>query len=54
MTKEEFIKQYCEKSKITVEKFEKKLVALPCKCNGWAAVCNEQKSINIHFELYGP
>jgi hypothetical protein len=59
ITKEQFINNYCSKSRMTREQFDKNLVALPCKCDsedckGWAAVFNDEMSVKIHFELYGP
>lgn len=58
MTKEDFIKQYAARSSMTVEQFHATQVALPCrcdydKCQGWAAVSNNELSIKTHKELYG-
>ena len=57
MSKEEFLKQYCEKSKIKEEVLLKSQVVLPCNCNygnckGWALVSNNKISIKAHNELY--
>lgn len=57
MTKENFIKLYCEKSDITEEELLKTQVVLPCNCNdetckGWAVVSNNELSIKAHCELY--
>lgn len=43
MLRDEFEKAYCERSKITVEKYRQSHVALPCNCGddgceGWASV----------------
>lgn len=58
MTADEFKKQYCDRSGITVEDFDKKLVVLECHfgspvCKGWAAVQNEPKAIERHNFLCG-
>lgn len=57
MTKDEFIKGYCELSKISIETFNESEVALPCdcgyaNCKGWAAVSNRPRSIKAHRDLY--
>lgn len=57
MTKEDFIKLYCEKSGITEEELLKTQVVLPCNCNdeickGWAVVSNNELSIKAHYDLY--
>ena len=57
MTKEDFIKLYCEKSKIKTEDLLKTQVILPCNCNddickGWAVVNNNEISIQAHNDLY--
>ena len=57
MTKEEFIKSYCDKSDMTKEELLESQVVLPCKCdyegcNGWAVVSNSELSIKAHLELY--
>lgn len=59
MTKQEFVRQYCEASDITQEFFDKHLVVLPCSCGmegcfGWAAVGNDPEMIANHKGLYSP
>lgn len=59
MTKEEFEQEFCKQSEIDINYYQKHFVTLPCrgcgyeKCNGWAAVCNDDLSIKTHQELYG-
>lgn len=60
MTKEEFEKWYCYRSGITVEEYHNdlNLITLPCNCDyedceGWAAITNEPRYIDIHNRLYG-
>ncbi|PHA03006.1 hypothetical protein COE51_01295 [Bacillus pseudomycoides] len=55
MTKEEFENGYCQRSGITVEEYnnEFNLITLPCDCGedgceGWAAVTNTPRMIEIH------
>lgn len=55
LTKEEFIKAYCEGSNITEEELLEGHVILPCSCDyegckGWAAVGNNPLSIEAHNE----
>lgn len=57
MTQSEFIKSYCEKSKITEEKAnELGLFAVPCDCQqtedckGWAMITRE--NLKSQIELY--
>lgn len=57
MSKDEFEKIYCEKSKITRDFYNEYFVTLPCNfgekdCKGWACVCNNPLSIKCHMELY--
>jgi len=57
MSKEEFIKGYCERSEISREEYDKNFLALKCncedtKCNGWATVSNDSLSIKAHNDLY--
>jgi hypothetical protein len=59
VTKDEFEKDYCERSGITIEEYhnEYSLITLPCNCDyeecgGWAAITNEPRLIRIHMELY--
>jgi len=58
MTKDEFIKMYCENSGF--KSFEEEgLIALPCQCDyeeckGWAAIENIPRCIKSHNELYNP
>lgn len=59
LSKKDFIKGYCEQSKITRELFNAYLVALPCACGdktcqGWAAVVNKPDSIRWHQEFDAP
>jgi hypothetical protein len=59
LTKEEFITGYCRRSGISREKFDQRLVALPCQCDGddcdgWAVVEQDLESQAVHRELYGP
>jgi hypothetical protein len=56
MTKQQFIKNYCERSGITEQEFLETQVALPCNCDyedceKWAAVSNNKLSIKAHNEL---
>lgn len=59
MTKEEFEKQYCERSEITIEEYHNdyNLITLPCNCtykdcHGWAAINNEPRYIEMHKRIY--
>jgi hypothetical protein len=57
ISKDEFIKTYCEKSKISEQKLLESCVILPCYCGsdgckGWAVVSNDELSIKAHRELY--
>lgn len=57
MDKEEFEKQYCHESKITIEEYKRNYITLPCSCewdgcNGWACVLNDEVSIRVHNCLY--
>lgn len=57
MDKEEFEKEYCEMSHITLEEYNKTQVTLSCNCSnngckGWAAVSNNPLSIKAHKDLY--
>jgi len=59
MSKDEFIKQYCENSGVEWNWLQQYQVALPCmcgssKCKGWAMVPNDIDSIKKHMELYAP
>lgn len=58
LTKEEFITSYCSRSGLSREKFDQRLVALPCRCDGagcdgWAVVIKDPESQAVHQELYG-
>ena len=59
MTKEEFEQEFCKQSEIDINYYQKHFVTLPChgcgygKCNGWAAVNNDDLSIKVHRDLYG-
>jgi len=59
MTKEEFEKGYCERSKITIHEYHNSynLITLRCSCgdrscDGWAAVTNTPYFVKLHNELY--
>ncbi len=59
ITKEEFKKGYCDRSKITLEKYDKHFVALPCGCDcdgceGWATISNDPQSIKGHMRFNAP
>lgn len=57
VTKEKFIKDYREKSNISICELNKTNVILACdcgdkSCKGWAVVSNNPLSIKSHNELY--
>lgn len=59
MTKDEFERNYCNSSGITIDEYRDvyNLITLPCNCdhnlcNGWAAVDNREIAIKAHKELY--
>jgi hypothetical protein len=59
MTKEEFEKRYCERSKITIEEYynDYNLITVPCNCGitgcyGWAAVTNSPSALKAHKDFY--
>lgn len=57
MTIDEFIKEYCKKSNITLSELNNTDVVLPCSCGdesckGWAVVSNNKLSIKSHNSLY--
>lgn len=57
MLKEEFIRQYCKNSDISIEEYNMYFITLPCKCfnngcSGWACVNNDKISIKNHNKLY--
>ena len=57
LTKEEFEKNYCEKSNITEAEYHENFVTLPCSCGdslckGWACVVKNARSIKAHRDLY--
>lgn len=59
MNKEDFEKQYCEKSNISLSVYHNHFVTMPCECSddncpGWAAVSKDKLSVNAHKELYTP
>lgn len=59
MTKQQFIKNYCERSGITEQEFLETQVALPCNCSyedceKWAAVSNNENYIKAQNELNPP
>ena len=58
MTKDEFVKGYCERSKIPWDELKDFLVPLPCHCDyegctGWAMVHNDPMMIEEHMRDYG-
>ena len=58
MEKEDFIREYCERSGESEEELIKYEVALPCHCGepgckGWAMVTNTPLAIRAHQSLYG-
>jgi hypothetical protein len=60
MSKEEFEKEYCERSGITIDEYhnEYNLITLPCNCeyedcHGWAAVTNEPLLVKCHMNTCG-
>jgi len=57
ISKEKFIKGYCEISNITREMYDKYFVALPCNCGdescrGWATISNNEESVKLHLEFH--
>lgn len=59
MTREEFIEIICRNTGIDRKDYDRRYVALPCKCNesscrGWANVFNDPESIIRHCEDYAP
>jgi hypothetical protein len=57
MTKEEFENCYISHSKITQKFYDEHFITLPCHCgedicDGWAAVRNDQDSIDMHNKVY--
>lgn len=59
MTQSEFIKDYCERSKMTEKQLNKLgLFSVPCncsvgksiKCNGWTMITRE--NLKTHIDLY--
>lgn len=53
ITKQEFIKRYCERNGVTPEGLARHRVVLPCgcgddSCEGWALVRNDTQSILEH------
>ena len=58
MEKEEFIKNYCEKSHLTRKEYDKDYVALPCNCGnpdckGWATITKTGLAIKTHIATNG-
>jgi hypothetical protein len=59
VTKEEFIREYCDRSGITWEWLSQTTVVLPCTCDsdicqGWAMILNDPDTIRTHLFFYGP
>ena len=59
ITKGEFEKNYCARSGITKEFYDKYYVTLPCacdyeECEGWAKIRNDPQSIDEHKRFYEP
>ncbi len=57
MTRKQFEENYCNKSHINIEEYNKYFVTLPCNCGedtckGWACVTKKESSIKAHRELY--
>lgn len=53
MTREEFERDYCERSDITREYYAEHFLTLPCDCDnedckGWACINNDEISIHAH------
>ena len=49
--------EYCRRSKLTVEEFDRKLIVTDCNCgvdwcNGFAVIGNTPEDIKMHRELY--
>lgn len=56
MTRKQFEENYCNKSHINIEEYDKYFVTLPCNCGddtckGWACVTKREASIKAHKEL---
>ena len=59
MNKGEFEKDYCERSKISIEEYRRWHVTLPCACDyegcmGWAAIWNQPDFIAHQKEFHSP
>lgn len=57
LSKYKFIKDYCERSNMTIDKFNERLVALKCNCEdsrccGWAAISNDPLTIKAHNDCF--
>lgn len=55
MSKEQFEREYCNSSEISIQEYHENFITLPCNCgncNGWACVNNNRISIKTHKELY--
>jgi len=57
ISKEEFEKEYCKNSNISIKQYHKYFVTLPCGCGekgcqGWACVCNNKLSIADHKRFH--
>jgi len=51
--REQFKREYCLKSNISEEEFDKRFVVLHCNCSyracqGWAVVSNDSESVSLH------
>jgi hypothetical protein len=58
--KSRFEKEYCERSGITIEQYQKvfNMITLKCNCDeeecrGWAAVTNTPLLVKVHKEING-
>lgn len=59
MTKDEYLKNYLGKAKVSQQEFDRKFVVLRCKCEavnceGWAVVENDPLSIDRHNWNFNP
>jgi hypothetical protein len=57
MTKEEFEQGYIDRSGITKQEYDEINVTMSCdcgdeSCSGWAAISNNELSINAHLKIY--
>lgn len=59
MTAEEFEKGYCKRSNLSLEKYRKWRVTMPCECEyegceGWASIPNDPESIAHQKQFHSP